>query len=922
MALIDSRGIFYIGNSDDPNVLLLEPAGLHGSCRTEDGNSEWDYNGALASGSRWVLRGEDRICLNTASPAFTPANTLMPTLAEVTAYVTANLTTRQKANGTIVSYFIPTQGGNCDNPDYTWIANSSGLITRTQNSILTVADYTALRALTGYNHDVVAVDDFTYVGPDGVTYTTRGGIFKRDHTVNTFTENGGTYIVGTDGTKWARDWDKLNVKPEWWVCGGYDSWGRIFTDKNTISPDAVIAQGQIFYAGIRNDRDRIQSAINCRQMEGLVDYTINVHYEKREYSIDKVLSRYNPTSANKAGTEEYNFATIKRANTIATTLAANVSIGNTTITLTNAANYFVGESLTIFNTTSPFGGLGFDEALLVTITNIAGNVITISTASTKAITAANSVVVPEITLIDNRTGGDYVVFNNGIFDGNKLNNGGQRYTQDWRYNTSVISGTGSENITFQNCLFRNTPAENMYMAQGFVLNCIGENLDGSFIHLSMNDLKYATVLTTGLHVDNCKINGVCLATNAISGHNEGVITNSLHTEFVKITNCTFKNGSESIFALDSQQPNTKSSYQVDNCVFENFKTVTNLLQGSTILMDAREDGLQVSNSRFYNCGGFILTDFHANTSIYKGLNYDQISITNNIFIGTRFYFMKCTNINISGNQILFRDETASTYPDWGSVNIDVTDPPHSALYFTGCSKITLHDNIIENQFTDHPKLVAGISIPAQFTRRMKDAGGVDTDFIYEQGISIKNNKILGFHSGINGVCRPHQNVSALPTICTYQVVGWEFSNNTIILSSATPTVASSGTIKFVGIAGISGTVIRDNIIYQQRADNNQCGIWGHNQAATGTGLLGTLIEGNMVWGRNTNFDITIDAFGNGFNNWNAMVYNNRTVNDIWTSNAARNHFAGNTRINTTTLPGYTTPKVPTFQTFEWNKAAY
>jgi hypothetical protein len=897
-----------------------------GQVRTQQFNDgqtvDYTWNGAAWVAGVVIDVTEQRFCLNTATPVFTPANLLLPTLAEVTAWVTAStLTDVQKLNGTHLDYFIAGQGGSCDNPDYTWVLNEGSLlVTRVDNSILTVADYTALRALTGYNHDIVAVSDFTYTF-NSVSYTTIGGIFKRRHDLTNI-ENGGTFINGTDGTIWERDWDKINVMPDWWEVGGYDQRGMPYADKNVISAGAQILNGFIFHDGIYNDRDRIQAAIDCRQIEGLTYYTINVNYLKRTYDIDKVMSRYNLVSLDKSGTDNYNYATIKRATTTSTTLAVAMSIGQTTATVANASTYRVGMNLSVLNAAAPFAGMGTAESITFTITGIAGNVITFTPAAAAA-RVLGSIVVPEIVLIDNRTfNGQFSEYKNGIFDGNKLNGGGQRYPQDWLLNGNIYSGSGSDNTIFYNCHFFNNPAENFTIAQGMVDQCTGEDLDGSFVHISMNNTQYAASSTTGVHIRDCRVDGVCLATDAVAGHIEGAITNSLHTEYVKLENCTFKNGSESIFGLDSQQPNTKSSYQVNNCVFENFKTVTNLVQGSTILMDAREDGLQISNSRFYNCGGFILTDFHPNTSIYKGLNYDQISITNNIFIGTRFYFMKCTNINISGNQILFRDETASAYPDWGLADIDVTNPPHSALFFTGCSKITVHDNIIENQFTEHQKLTAGISIPAQFTRRMKDAGGVDTDFIYEQGISVKNNKILGFHSGINGVCRPLQSVNSLPAVCAFQVVGWEFSNNIIILSSATPTTAGSGNIKYVGIAGISGTVIRNNIIYQQRADNNQCGIWGHNQAVTGTGLLGTLIEGNMVWGRNTNFDITIDAFGNGFNNWNAMVYNNRTVNDIWTSNPLRNHFVGNTRINTTTLPGYTTPKIPEFQTFELRKALY
>ena len=50
---------------------------------------------------------EEVICLNTATPAFTPVDPFNPTTDEVQAWVEANLTTCQQNGGTHISYFLP-----------------------------------------------------------------------------------------------------------------------------------------------------------------------------------------------------------------------------------------------------------------------------------------------------------------------------------------------------------------------------------------------------------------------------------------------------------------------------------------------------------------------------------------------------------------------------------------------------------------------------------------------------------------------------------------------------------------------------------------------------------------------------------------------------------------------------------------------
>lgn len=91
-------------------------------------NYTWD-------GVNWIPKfleswGEKRICLNTATPPFTPADPNNPTITEVEAWKNANLSLLDQQNGTILTYFVDGDGGSCDVPDYTWTLNKgSELIT-------------------------------------------------------------------------------------------------------------------------------------------------------------------------------------------------------------------------------------------------------------------------------------------------------------------------------------------------------------------------------------------------------------------------------------------------------------------------------------------------------------------------------------------------------------------------------------------------------------------------------------------------------------------------------------------------------------------------------------------------------------------------------------------------------------------------
>ena len=96
------------------------------------------YSVIVQNDYRWkciTCSVEERICLNNANPLIVVADINNPTAAEVQTWASANLTTVQKTNGTILTYYID---GDCDNPDYTWVLNKgSELITLVDKRVKT-----------------------------------------------------------------------------------------------------------------------------------------------------------------------------------------------------------------------------------------------------------------------------------------------------------------------------------------------------------------------------------------------------------------------------------------------------------------------------------------------------------------------------------------------------------------------------------------------------------------------------------------------------------------------------------------------------------------------------------------------------------------------------------------------------------------
>lgn len=774
--------------------------------------------------------------------------------------------------------------------------------------------YVSLRTIPGrYICDDFYLQDWTLIGPDGNIYDMLGGTFRK---VSTGTENGGTVIVLANGTIVERQWDNIHLQPEWWEVGGYDHRGETYVDKNVASPLINLPSEKVFHSGIYNDNDRVASAFQSRNDEGK-NIVVELLPDK-EYQLDRQIELDQFASVVLSG----NHATLKRADSPTSLLTVDVVPGATSFTVDDATMFRVGQRVTALDCNAVNGGLAAGEhaGVGLIVLGIVGNIITLTTPTTNAanILTGCPVIAVNHFFQHRSNNNEQVVWNNVIVDGNKLNGGlPQRFPQDWRLNNTALLGSGAF-AKIENCKFFDTPAENITSAGSYMYKCEAYNLDGSLIHGSHNDGNYATAFNTGITVKDCRVNGVNLATDEIADHSESVVTSSLHTEFVKITNCSFQNGAEGILPLDIVQDDTKGYLSLINNTFVNFDYVTQSLGTGNVNQSEREDYLTITGNTFENCGEFIIWGHN----LAQGLTYNGIVFADNELLNTRLDFRNVVNVKIQDNRFMYSDEGKFPFNILPQGEL-VTYAPLSLINVTS---IDVENNYFENALSvNNDTISACINFNAHDCIAMKDAGGVDTDFYYEQMINISNNYMINFHTGITGLRRLGDNLGAFSNIL--QAVGWKFNNNYIALrdDNINPIFAEQRTW---GIGAAQGVEVRGNTIVQTKNDVNQSLVFAHGHVIPGFGgnadkYPAASITQNNLYGfpGGAGNDVTVGKAVN--QEWNIMVFDNVIVRPIGGfNNPLRNYVANNTQITTAILPGLTAPLPLQFHTFEENKGVY
>lgn len=135
-----------------------------------------------------------------------------------------------------------------------------------------------------------------------------------------------------------------------------------------------------------------------------------------------------------------------------------------------------------------------------------------------------------------------IIVDSVVFDGaNDCNNS----THDWRYNNAYpMRGYGN---TVRNSIIYDSPSETFTICRGNIQNNIAVNLQGSLVHksCSINPTDDTGIdFIEGNYVENANI-----ATDAVMGHSEGLVTFSAQSQKTFATRNTFRYGAEGVFGL-------------------------------------------------------------------------------------------------------------------------------------------------------------------------------------------------------------------------------------------------------------------------------------------------------------------------------------------------------------------------------------
>lgn len=304
--------------------------------------------------------------------------------------------------------------------------------------------------------------------------------------------------------------------------------------------------------------------------------TLNIDYDELTDE-GNILSREEAAmiinSANVGDTIDFNFQTVliqgkplsinmpltikntifKRACTSLTTLAVASSANADTIIVSSSEAFNQNDWILLVNGPDH---LDNSSGQILSIKKIMGDTI-ITFQSFPNAMEVGAKVIHQFPLIRMQPNANIeVTFDNVVFDGNKDCND---YTFDWRYNNTINVGEG---MLLQNCTFKNTPTENIFMCGGTVKESVALNLNGSFVHGSC-----PTTNTNESFVLDNTANNVCQIPQLINGHNEGWFTYSANVRFFTVEGNTATNGGEACFG--AQGLDDFSNIFINN-TFENF----------------------------------------------------------------------------------------------------------------------------------------------------------------------------------------------------------------------------------------------------------------------------------------------------------------------------------------------------------------
>jgi len=770
----------------------------------------------------------------------------------------------------------------------------------TGGGIDTIASYTALRAYTGTSL-AVYVQTFTYTF-NSVSYTTLGGMFRR---VATGTENGGTLIAASNGVKWARDWDGVNIHPEWWVVGGYDTDG-------TGSPTRLTLNG------IYNDCDRLQAAVNIGTGKNIVLGSI-----VRTYQIDIGITVANDMNFYGNG------VTLRRANAPFSALTSSFS--GTSCTVADASGFRVGMSLLALDVLNSKGaatfydGYGFDENSTTSanpakpiLTAISGNTLTYSAAPPATIpTGGIMMSMEDIFIFTNNTQHNLEI-NGIIFEGNWNNGGGAyRFSNDYKVSHTAYTNTAStKRTTFNYCEFNRVPGENIISCYTTIANCTADSLFGSLTHLTNSTVVQDNIATVTNNV--VKNTGLAYPQNS---HGEGAITFSANPIGYTVTNNVFLNGKHYVFGFADKM--TDGALQNLNATFDgNIATgylgVMIVYFAATTTLDKPFRKLKITNNQFTRCGDLMI---NLNAGSFKeGGHFLDFDISGNTFVDGRVVMLGADGLKFNNNKVLFSPEFGHSaffgrQPAFPGFQTTLNTQYQSAVYATG-RDVKITGNTIEAFPVYNDTLRYGLYTDVHALGALKDSSGIDTDFNYQSNFLISGNTVAGFARGISTMSG-NQGAPAV----VRESIGVKIENNYIHNSR---TLSPSG--DSWGLTVCPGCVASGNEIVRNNASTIGLYLIGptYNLADTVSGLhsrvRGAIAKGNTVYGIISGSDIYV---GN-VNIWNCnnVLEGNMYESGIFNHGGNKNYVGGNVSIGTTNLPKLTNRKTPFYNYYLLYKNLY
>lgn len=623
-----------------------------------------------------------------------------------------------------------------------------------------VGGYPVLRSTTSSTlSDMIYVEDWTYTGVDGNTYTTKGGTFRK---VSTGSENGGTLIISADGQRWKRDYE--TIIPEFWECAisagtGYDETGASYIDKNTSS------------AGIYNDTDRIQAAT-------IIAGNGTISFENSStYVIDKDI-----TVTNNQRWIGYG-STLQLTPEISSTLTVAASIGATSVTVTDVTPFRVGQRVLIFDNSATNGGEAFDENSGTTnahiISNITGNVITFTFGIDKAMGIGDTLAVTNgiIGCIS-----DSFSMEGITLDGNE---GNSHFTRDWRLNQLIVARI-QYGFSAQNCTFINAPSGVYTGAGADFINCQFIDCMTSITHSSSNTSGNPKqfIRVVGCNGDNIG------SKSYLATHSEAIFTCSFN-----VTGYFIQGGrwNDIYCSILGNMTDTTKDITIRDAIFIGQTDANNngryIISGGTSGVSESLENINLINNTFINCGDILLNG--NNNSIGDSV-YD-INIKDNTIVNCRAAFSQCSRITISGNR-------------WYSQNINgfvaathwtaplVTD--NAMIRFRSCYEVNVSNNNIYGPETFNTFVGSAILV------RLFDNGGTTVATYHPE----KNYKIINnlFHSFSGGFTSAASGFSVTNLRAETAVVDWLIKDNTLV---------ERGDQAWAGFVGHAGSTLINNTVF-------------------------------------------------------------------------------------------------------------